>query len=201
MNKGEAENFFKKLYDETGSNIDATNWREHSYNVAIVAETLAKKLNLDSEKCYVMGLLHDIGGGLAGKQKTIRHTILGYKIMKENNIDEEIARIAITHLFILQDGSNLKQQYINFEKGEQEFIENYLKNIEYTDYDKLIQISDLIGGSEIKTIELRLFDVFSRHNIVENVKFISKIKELKEYFESKIGCSIYEPFKDIIRMY
>ena len=201
MNKQEAENFFKKIYTETGSSIDATHWWEHSHNVAIVAETLGEKLNLDSEKCYVMGLLHDIGGGLAGKQKIIRHTILGYKIMKENNIDEKIARIAITHLFILQDGSHLKQQYINFEKNEQEFIENYLKNIEYTDYDKLIQISDLISGREITTIELRLFNVFSRHNIIENVKFVSKIKELKEYFESKIGGSIYKPFKDIIKMY
>lgn len=199
MNKQEADNFFKKLYDETGKDKYSADWWKHSHNVALVAETLGKKLNLDSEKCYVMGLLHDIGKGNVGNN--IRHSVVGYKIMKENNIDEEIARIAITHLFILQDGSHLKRQYKIFEKGEQKFIENYLKNIEYNDYDKLLQISDLMGDVNISTIEYRLFGVFSRHNIIENVKFVSKIKELKEYFENKIGGSIYEPFKDIIKMY
>lgn len=198
MNKKEAEEFFEKIANKIRTNNRFFEWKNHSYNVAKVAETIGQKLNLDTEKCYVMGLLHDTGRTMVSN---IRHSILGYKIMKEYGIDEEIARIGITHLFILQDGSNLRKQYINFQNDEQNFIENYLKNIEYTDYDKLIQISDLIGGDEIKSIECRLFDVFSRHEIVDNVKFVLKIKELKEYFESKINMSIYEPFKDIIKFY
>lgn len=194
MKKEEAEKLLQKAWDERIIDDEKIkNWIKHSYNVAYVAETIGELSGLDPEKCYVMGLLHDFG---RGQDKKIRHTILGYKSLKQNGVSEEVARIAITHLYILQDGSNLKNQYIDFQNDEQRFVENYLKNIEYDDYDKLIQLSDLIGGIKIQTIEERMFSVFCRYNITNTMQLCTQIKNLKEYFENKIRSSIYEPFKD-----
>lgn len=36
-------------------------WISHSYNVARLAEKIAEKAGIDSEKAYIFGLLHDIG--------------------------------------------------------------------------------------------------------------------------------------------
>lgn len=193
MNRDEAKRLLQKAYDERIVIEGVENWIKHSHNVAHVAETIGRLSGLDPEKCYVMGLLHDFG---RGQDRNIRHSILGYKLLKKEGASEEIARIAITHLFILQDGANLKGQYVDFRDGEQTFVENYLKDIEYNDYDKLIQLSDLIGGLRIETIEERMFSVFCRYNITNTMQLCQQIRALRQYFEDKIGCSVYEPFRD-----
>lgn len=195
MKKSEADLLLKEAYDNRIlEGVDE--WIVHSKNVAYVAEKLGELSGLDPEKSYVMGLLHDIG---RGQNKKIRHTILGYKLLKEKNIPEEIAKTTITHLYILKDGSNLGNQEKELEEEEYKFIKNYLKNIEYDDYDKLIQISDLIGGAEIQRIEERMFSVFCRYDIINNMAFCQQIQNLKDYFEKKIGMSIYKPFEDVLK--
>lgn len=197
MNRNEAIELLKKIISNTdlvNGNPIKDNYR-HAYNVAYVAESIAKCVDLDSDKAYIMGLLHDVG---RAQDRKIRHSILGYKLLKSYGVSEEIARITITHLFILKDGSNLTNQFIDFKDDELKFVQNYLKNIEYDDYDKLLQISDLIGGATIMTIEERIFSVFCRYNQINNMSFCQQIKNLKEYFESKMGTSIYEPLKNMM---
>ncbi len=195
MNKKETEKLLEEAY-ENRILEGVEEWIVHSKNVAYVAEKLGELSGLDPEKSYIMGLLHDIG---RGQDRKIRHTILGYKILKEKNIPEEIAKTTITHLYILQDGSNLRNQEKEFREDEYEFVKNYLKNIEYDDYDKLVQLSDLIGEVKIQTIEERMFSVFCRYDIINNMPFCQQIKNLKDYFEKKIGTSIYKPFEDILK--
>ncbi|MCR4934321.1 MAG: HDOD domain-containing protein, partial [Lachnospiraceae bacterium] len=36
-------------------------WVKHSENVALAAKLIAEKCGMDSDKAYVLGLLHDIG--------------------------------------------------------------------------------------------------------------------------------------------
>ncbi len=36
-------------------------WIMHSYNVAKLAEKIATNAGMDSDKAYVLGLLHDVG--------------------------------------------------------------------------------------------------------------------------------------------
>ncbi len=195
MNRKEAEELLKEVYEKRTSE-HADNLMIHSKIVAYVAEKIAKLSGLDPEKAYIMGLLHDVG---RSQDRKIRHTIIGYRILKEKNVPEEIARITITHLYILKDGLNLINQEKEFKDDEYKFVKNYLKNIEYDDYDKLIQISDLMGSLEIQTIEERMFSVFCRYDIVNNVPFCQQIQNLKDYFEEKMGTSIYKPFKDVLK--
>ena len=124
MNKQEAEIFFKKIYDGTDEDKYSADWWKHSHNVALVAETLGKKLNLDSEKCYVMGLLHDISKGNVGNN--IRHSVVGYKIMKENNIDEEIAKQVVQKPI-----SYLTKEHLDEITNMENIIKNQIINITF----------------------------------------------------------------------
>ena len=55
-------------------------WYKHSQNVAKATETLAKNLNLDPNRAYVYGLLHDVGRREGCTY--VRHIIDGYNHMK-----------------------------------------------------------------------------------------------------------------------
>lgn len=61
---------------EIASEKNSGSWTEHSYNAAKAAERIAERCKMDSEKAFVLGLLHDIGRrtGIAA----VRHIIDGY---------------------------------------------------------------------------------------------------------------------------
>ena len=72
-------------------------WKEHSFEVARIAREIGRKIkDVDPEKCYILGLLHDIGRikGIT----SIRHTYDGYVYLKELGF-EETGRYCITHCF------------------------------------------------------------------------------------------------------
>lgn len=74
------------------------------------------------------------------------------------------------------------------------FINEYLENTEYDDYDRLIQLCDAISFPDGPTfLEKRLVDVVMRRGF--NELTILKWKsffELKNYFDEKAGGDIYE---------
>lgn len=71
-------------------------WVKHSYNVAKAAKNIASQCDMNSEKAYVCGLLHDIGRrtGIAA----VRHIIDGYDYAISQNWNE-VARVCLTHSF------------------------------------------------------------------------------------------------------
>jgi hypothetical protein len=75
-----------------------------------------------------------------------------------------------------------------------------LDNIEYNDYDKLIQLCDGISLAEgITLVEIRIVDVVNRYGFNEHT--LNKWKatfEIKKYFDLKCNKNIYELFKDEI---
>ena len=70
-------------------------WDRHSYSVANNARRIAQKVpGLDSDKAYVMGLLHDIGrrAGVTG----ILHIFDGYDYLMGLG-EPDLARICLTN--------------------------------------------------------------------------------------------------------
>lgn len=169
-------------------------WVAHNRVAAICAGKIALKCKeLDEDKAYVLGLLHDIGRryGVCDLQ----HILNGYSFMLEKGYSTS-ARICLTHSFPLKD--------INAYNGQNDcspedslFIQNYINDTGYDDYDRLIQICDAISyptGPCI--IEKRLVDVVMRRGF--NDLTILKWKEffkLKQHFEEKMKCSLYEIFE------
>jgi len=72
-------------------------------------------------------------------------------------------------------------------------------NCEPDDYDKLIQLCDSLAVDYgFVILEKRFVDVTRRYGIMEGyIKGWEVAFEIKEYFEEKMGCSIYDVLPDI----
>lgn len=167
-------------------------WINHSYYVAGLAEKIADKAKMDSEKAYIFGLLHDIGRRNGTMQA--RHAIEGFNFLTDIGFDEG-ARICMTHTFQYKDVEAIYDTWDCTEE-EKQFIKNYLDNITYDDYDKLIQLCDALSVAngycyaEKKMVSSALKFGFKDTTI----KKWKSILELKEYFDDKISGDVYSLF-------
>ncbi len=166
-------------------------WISHSKTVGFCAKTISEKCEqLDPDKAYVLGLLHDIGRryGVSG----MKHIIDGYHFMMSLGYDE-CAKICLTHSFPYKNIKSYNgKNDCTFE--ETEFIKNFISDIQYDDYDRLIQLCDALSFPEgAVIIEKRLVDVTLRNGFNEYT--LSKWKSffvLKNYFDMKTNTNIYK---------
>ena len=170
-------------------------WINHSYNVAKAAENIAKAYGMDCEKAYVCGLLHDIGRrtGIAA----VRHIIDGYDYAIAQGWDE-VARVCLTHSFPVKDiEADIGRKDITMEQYE--FIKEFLNNLVYDDYDKLIILCDALADANgFCTLEKRFIDTTRRYGIYPfSVDRWNMTYEYKEHFEKVIGKSLYTLLPDI----
>ena len=170
----------------------AEQWRAHSFGAAKVAERIAEKMGLDSDKAYAMGLLHDLGR-YQGIHTGMRHTIVGYQRLMEEGLPE-IARICLTHSFNPKE----KVAILDLENDEEEeFVKDFVLNAEYDDYDRLIQLADFMSGAHgVTTIERRFCSVLLRHNLPDAQNELMTLYKLKDYFSEKCGQDVYDLFRE-----
>ncbi len=166
-------------------------WERHSYLVAQCAERIADACgDMNTEKAYILGLLHDIGRHFGVSQ--LRHVYDGWKYMLGWGYDE-VAKCCLTHSFCIQE-KNLEDYMGKHDITEQQKLElsAALRDAVYDDYDLLIQLSDsLAGGERIMTIEERMQDVKNRYGSFPQDKW-DKNLAIKAYFEQRTGRNIYE---------
>ena len=164
-------------------------WVNHSRITAKCAEKIAELCeNLDSEKAYILGLLHDIGRKFGVRH--LGHVYDGYKYMMSLGYDE-VAKICLTHSF---NNSTIQEYIGKFDVSDEELelIETALAKVNMDDYDKLIQLCDALAGSDsVLNIEDRMRDVKQRYGYYPQEKWNSNIR-LKNYFEEKTGNNIYK---------
>lgn len=171
-------------------------WVDHSVVVAEAAAGIAAACNgLDEECAYIYGLLHDIGRR-EGKS-AIRHIFDGYSFLMSRGF-EDAAIICLTHSFPDKNPNHYMGD-IDVGENEMTFLNDFLKTREYTDYDRLIQLCDAICLPEgVVLMEKRLMDVAMRYGVESWVT--EKWKEifaLKEYFDGRLGHSIYALFPSV----
>ncbi len=164
-------------------------WGDHSRVAAQCAEKIAALCEgMDSEKAYVLGLLHDIGRKFGTRH--LGHVYDGWKYMLDMGYDEA-AKICLTHSFNIPS----IDEYIgrrDITEAEQKEIEEALKTAVYDDYDKLIQLCDSLASAQgVVPMEERMEDVKSRYGFYPQEKW-DKNLELKTYFSKKAGKDIYE---------
>ena len=184
-NRREAEDILQQA-----SKLNPGPWVHHSMYVAKAAELIAKyDEELDEDIAYVIGLLHDIGR-IKGRHY-VRHSIDGYNYAMEKGYDM-IARISITHTFLCNNIDDICGE-MDFTEEEYNFVKDYLKKVELTPYDKLIQLCDVIAlPSGVCLIEKRMVDVVMRYGFTEyTLEKWKKTFEIKDYFEMRLGKSIY----------
>lgn len=187
MNRFSAERLL-----EEAKTLNNGAWADHSYHVARLAEKIADKAGMDSEKAYILGLLHDIGRR-AGEVQA-RHALDGFLFL--NNLGyEEGARICMTHTFQYKDIEGIYDNW-DCSSEEKQFITDYLKDIIYNDYDKLIQLCDALSLTNgYCYAEKKMVSSIIKFGFKDTT--ISKWKailELKEYFDERINGDIYKLF-------
>ncbi|MCL2499569.1 MAG: HD domain-containing protein [Defluviitaleaceae bacterium] len=178
-------------------------WFDHCKNAARAAQTIAEHCNLDPERAYVSGLLHDIGY-YANADRTGKncHVYFGYALMMDKGYDAS-ARICLTHSFPIQDLRSYTGSDLTALENERSRLATALSQITYDDYDKLLQLCDAIGAAQgICTVERRIIDATIRHGKRGYNKYtIKKWKTffaLKDYFDEKCGMNIYNLFREEI---
>jgi len=152
-------------------------WTEHSKYAAEAAKLIAKQCpHLDSDKAFVLGLLHDIGRR-CGKT-WMRHAIDGYNFAMSKGYDI-LAQICITHSF---DCKDIKTAFGEWDctGDEYSFVKEYLENIEYDDYDKLIQLCDALALPKgFCLIEKRMIESTIRNGIHVRGIYYEKVGAIK----------------------
>lgn len=170
-------------------------WTKHSENVAQAAKNIARLVpGMDEDKAYILGLLHDIGRRV-GIVSIPKHVYEGYKFCMDKRWDE-VARICMTHSYVLMEGN------FNYEPETIEEIEikKYILACGQADeYDRLIQMCDALATDYgFVILEKRFVDVTRRYGIMEDyIKGWDVTFAIKEAFEEKMGCSIYDLLPDI----
>jgi HD superfamily phosphodiesterase len=163
-------------------------WGDHSRVAAHCAEKIALECDdLDSDKAYILGLLHDIGRKFGVRH--MGHVSDGYSYMLSLGYDE-VAQICLTHSFNTQ---RIDEYIGKFDTTDEELImiQDALKATTMDEYDRLIQLCDSIAGAEgVLDIEERMGDVKSRYGSYPQAKWDSNLAS-KEHFERKMGKDIY----------
>ena len=164
-------------------------WVAHSVNVANAAKLIAERCpELDPDKAFVFGLLHDIGRRFGVSY--LAHVYDGYHYLLDLGYNEA-ARIALTHSFNLMVLEDYIGKFdISIEKQEE--LRSLLASTKIDDYDLLIQLCDAMAlPDKITDLETRMNDVKSRYGSYPQEKWDRNI-ELKDYFDKKCGTDIYE---------
>ena len=162
-------------------------WGDHSKTAAHCAEKIAAACgDLDPEKAYVLGLLHDIGRTFGVRH--LGHVSDGYSYMKKIGCDE-VAKVCLTHSFAAQTLEEYIGKY-DVSEDELSLIRTELEKSVYDDYDRLVQLCDSIAGAEgVLDIEERMLAVKRRYGFYPQEKWDAHIG-LRRYFEEKMGRDV-----------
>ena len=163
-------------------------WGKHCLTAAHCAEKIAAACgDMDPEKAYILGLLHDIGRKFGVRH--LGHVSDGYTYMKSLGYDEA-AKVCLTHSF----HNHTVDDYIGkFDVSEQELalIQTELDKTVYDEYDRLIQLCDALAGAEgVLDIEERMSDVRKRYGSYPPEKWAANIR-LMRHFEEKMHRNVY----------
>lgn len=164
-------------------------WERHSRYVAESAGKIAAACpEMDSDRAYVYGLLHDIGRKFGVSY--LAHVYDGYHYLMDLGY-AGAARVALSHSFNCKRLGDYIGKF-DISKKAQEELKELLEEMEYDDYDRLIQLSDSVAMAEgIVSLEERMNDVKKRYGGYPQEKWDRNV-ELRRYFEGKMGKGLYE---------
>lgn len=166
-------------------------WIKHSKCVGRAAAVIAEKLGLDIDKATTLGYIHDIGKR-NGDFKN--HVMNGYNYLKELGYDDEYCNVCLTHSYLNNDymctGAGIPTDI--------PFRTEFIKNHEYTIYEKIINICDLMCTDVVNTIDKRLIDIIIRRGAYSNTQYhVKETYKLKKYFDDMLGYNLYDLFPEI----
>ena len=180
------------IYNKKPQKLPLDDYLEHVTEVGACASVLAAACGLDVMKAGVLGYCHDIGKIISNeKQEKTFHGLSGYEYFKSKG-EEELAQVCLSHSF---SSKNFEiNEYISYGKDNIEKTKSILDKMELTDYDRIIELSDLlvcIGYVNLKDRMRYIEYTYSIDHKHIRKKYKNAIK-LKRYLEAKYGINIYK---------
>lgn len=180
-----------EMLENAKGKTESDGWINHSICVGNCASTIAKALNLDPELAKTLGYIHDIGKAVG---EYTSHIINGYNYLKSLGYDEEYYNICLTHSYLNND--------IYCTAGgipdDIPFRTEFIKNHKYSEYEKIINLCDLMCTKVVNTVDKRLIELMMRKGVYENTQYhIKEIYKLKKYFDDLLGYNLYDLFPEI----
>jgi len=173
-----------------GEHLNPGPWAQHSRYVALAARLISNEPpNLDGESAYVLGLLHDIGRREGVYD--MRHVLDGFRFLGAQGYSDA-ARICLIHSYPIPIARSFSGVW-DVTPEELQFVQDYLDRLEYTPYDRLIQLCDALAlPTGFCLVEKRLMDVALRRGVNEHsVNRWKAYLQIQRDFEAQLGRSIY----------
>lgn len=192
MDLQEALTLSRELYNKSQPDFVFENVQSHCIAVGACASIIASVCGLDIVKAGLMGYCHDMGKFVSSeeKEKTF-HGITGYEFFK-NRGEDELAQICLTHSFPNLDFDI--EEYKSYGAENIQKAKELLKTITLTDYDLIIQISDLLVINGYSHLKDRMNFIENKYKIEHKhilIKYRNAVK-LKRYIEKKYNCNLYK---------
>ncbi len=169
---------------------------EHSLRVGEAGSRIAKSLGLDEDKARTLGYIHDIGKRYGAPFE--QHVARGYEYIISLGYDEEFANICLTHSYLNNDIDCTAKGYVNPNSYKYDFRKEFIKNHEYTIYEKIINLCDLMCTEEFLILDERLIEIIGRAGAFPNTKYhVSEAKKLKNEIDTLLGFNVYTLFPEI----
>lgn len=187
----------KDFYKKTNPHNDFDSYEEHEIAVGACASILASACGLDVMKAGIMGYCHDIGKMISDeKRDKTFHGLSGYEYFKSVG-EDELAQICLTHTFPNIDFKS--EEYLNYGIENMEKAKDILKKLNINDYDRIVQLSDLLVHFDGRTVlyenmKDRMSYIEKEYNVKHHdirIKYKNAIK-LKRYLENKYNCNVYK---------
>ncbi|MBN1231257.1 MAG: HD domain-containing protein [Anaerolineales bacterium] len=181
-----------------GGELNPGPWIDHSYYTGMAAREIADRIpEMDSEKAFILGYLHDIGRRFG--KTGMRHGLDGYTFMYQQGF-QDAARVCLSHCFVTKHISDVLGEK-DCTPDEETFIQKWLDSNEFDLYDRLIQLCDCLALPHgYVLIEKRMVDVALRYGTPSILqRKWQKILENKTDFDERIGKSIYTVLPGIVK--
>ena len=187
---------------EDGLRLNPGPWGDHCRTAAHTARaiaTAATSLHVDPDVAYVLALLHDVGrASVPHGAPDVRHILDGYAHLTALGFPDA-ARICLTHSFPIKLTAAFASPWGDLH-AERSWVQSYLDAVEYTPYDRLIQLCDSLALPQGPVlVEKRFVDVALRHGV--NPLTVEKWRAfltIKADFDAAVGGSIYDVLPGVV---
>ena len=190
--------------DELGHNISG--FLSHSMYEAKLCAILATKCDLDEEEAFKLGLLHDYGRKYS---HSFSHTIIGFeKLVDAGYFSESLACLSHSFLngnyFAVYQPSDkyIVDDNLNAIPISNDVIDNdifhFLEVYQYTPYDRILNIADLMSTSQMITSPVdRILDIEKRRKM-EGRQRAFYLNELLKTINWYLNCLEKDEAPDLI---
>ncbi len=183
--------------------FNSSAWISHSLWVGRQCADFAKKMGLNPNQAEVIGMLHDFG---RREIHTIAHVTRGFELLSDMGYKME-ALGCLTHSFVnggrcASNETSEEDFYVSpegipcWEDGaHKDDITLFLESYSYDDYDRILNLSDLMATSEgILSPYDRILDIATRRTIDPTNRgyFLAELINLIAYItdKSNMACDL-----------